>query len=86
MATASRPGALERLELLIERHQQRRRLVGPQHARRMRIEDHRHRRAVPLAGLPAHLVDELLVAAVQPVEIAERDDRMRPLRARDPGK
>ena len=71
-------GALERLELLIERHQERRRLVGAQHAGRMRIEDHRDRRAATLASLAAHFVDELLVPAMETIEVAERDDRMRP--------
>ena len=76
------PGAAERLELLIRRHQQRRRLVGPEHARRMRIEGHRRGRAAALAGAPPHAIDDLHVAAVQPVEVAEREHRLVPARRR----
>ena len=75
-------GAAERFELLRRRHQQRRRLVGPQHARRMRIEGHRRRRAAALAGAAPHAVDDLHVAAMQPVEVAQGDHRLVPPRRR----
>ena len=61
-------------------HQQRRRLVGPDDARRVRIEGHHDRRRALLAGLAADALDDLLVAAVQAVEVAERDDRPAPVR------
>ena len=79
-------GARQRLEPLLGRHQQRRRLVGPDHARRMRIEGHRRRRAAALAGAAPHAVDDLDVAAVQAVEVAEREHGIVPARRRVVGK
>ena len=78
--------AREGLDLLIRRHQERRRLVGPQHARRMRVEGHRRGRAGALPGPPADAVDDLHVSAVQPVEVAEREHRIVPARRRVVGK
>ena len=73
-------GTAERLELLLGRHQERRRLVRPQHARRVRIEGHRRGRSCPLAGAAPHPVDDLHVTAVQPIEVPERDHRLMPAR------
>ena len=75
--------ARERLELLILGHQQRRRLVGPQHPRRMRLEGHRRGRAAALAGAPPDAVDDLHVPAMQPVEIPQRQHRIVPARRAD---
>ena len=69
-------GAVQRLEPLRLGHQQRRRLVGPDDPRRMRIEGHRHRRAAMLGGAALHALDDLEMAAVQAVEVAERQHRM----------
>ena len=71
-------GAPKRIDLLVLRHQQRRRLVGPTHTRRMRIERHRRRRPAPLARPATDAVDDLHVPAMQPVEVAERQYRLRP--------
>ena len=88
--------AFERLDLLVERHQQRRRLVGPQHARRMRIENQRDGRARALGRLAAHALQQFHVAAMDAVEscparrpgrpsaaAANRETR-RPARVRSP--
>jgi hypothetical protein len=66
-------GAAERLDPLLGRHQQRGRLVGTDHARRVWVEGHRGRRAATLARAAAHAVDDLRVAAVQAVEVAQRE-------------
>ena len=50
------------------------------------IEGHRGRRAAALAGAAPHAVDDLHVAAVQPVEVAEREHRLVPARRRVVGK
>ena len=68
-------GAPERIHLLVDRHQQRRRLVGPHHTGRMRIERHRRRHPAPLARPTTDAVDDLHVPAMQPVEVAERQYR-----------
>ena len=65
-------GVLERPELLLERHQERRRLVRPEHLRRMWVENHRHRGTAARFGVPPHLVEELPVAAMDAVEVADR--------------
>ena len=70
------PGPMQRLEPLRLRHQQRRRLVRPDDARRMRVEGHRHRRAAMLGGAALHALDDLEMPAVQAVEVAERQHRM----------
>ena len=72
--------ARQGLELLLVRHQQRRRLVGTDDLRRMRIERHRHRRRAALFGAPAHALDDFQVTAVHAVEIAEREHRLMPPR------
>ena len=46
----------------------------------MRIERHRERRAAALAGALPHAVNNLHVAAVQAVEVAQRQDRLVPAR------
>jgi hypothetical protein len=74
------PGAIERLELLLERHQERRRLVGPQDAGRMRVEGHRGGRAAALPRPAADAVDDLHVPAVQAVEVPQRQHRRMPPR------
>ena len=81
-ATPCMPARAERLELLLRRHQQRRRLVGAEDARRMRIEGHRGGRAAALARAPPHAVDDLHVPAVQAVEVPEREHRVGPARRR----
>src|SRR4029434_992483 len=75
--------AMERLEPLAFRHQQLRCLVRPQNARWMRIEGHRHRRAAMLGGATPDALADLAMAAMQTVEIAERQNRMhQPRRSR----
>ena len=74
--------APERLELLRSRHEQRWRLVGPQHARRMRIERHRGGRAGTFAGAAPHAIDDLHVPAMQTVEVAQRNDGLMPAERR----
>ena len=71
-------GARERLDLLFLGHQERRRLVGPKHARWMRIERHRRRRSAALPRATPHTVDDLHVPAMQPVEIPQRQHRIVP--------
>ena len=68
-------GLLERLQLLRLRHQQRRRLVGPDDARRMRVEGHHDGGRAMLAGDPAHAIEDLAMTAMQAVEIAQRQHR-----------
>ena len=75
-------GTAQGFELLRRGHQQRRRLVGPQDARRVRLEGHRCRRAATLAGAPPHAVDDLHVPAVQAVEIAQGHHRLVPAHCR----
>ena len=72
--------ARERLELLLVRHQQRRRLVGPDDLRGMRIERHRHRRRSTLFGPAPHALDDFQVATMHAVEIAEGEYRLMPPR------
>ena len=69
-----------RLELLRLGHQQRRRLVGPHDARRMRIEGHDDGGGAALAGDAAHAIEDLAMAAMHAVEVAERQHRLRPAR------
>ena len=73
---ARNPGPMQRLEPLRLGHQQRRRLVGPDDPRRMRVEGHRHRRAAVLGGAALDALDDLEMPAVQAVEVAERQHRM----------
>ena len=70
------PRLAERGNPLIFCHQERRRLVGAYHLRRMRIERHRHGDAAMLDGAALHALDDLEVSAVQAVEVAERQHRM----------
>ena len=73
-------GARERLELLLVRHQQRRRLVGPHDLRGMRIERHRDGRRPTLFGAAPHPLDDLQMTAVHAVEIPEGEHRLVPPR------
>jgi hypothetical protein len=73
-------GLREGVDLLRFGHQQRRRLVGADHPGRMGIEGHDDRRRASLAGDAADAVEDLAMPAVQPVEVAEREDRPRPAR------
>ena len=73
-------GALEAFQLLVERHELRRCFVGPQDTRGMRIEDDGDRRPAALARFAAHALEQLQMAAVEPVEVAERRNRTGPLR------
>ena len=73
-------GGGQRLELLRLRHQQRRRLVRPHDARRMRIEGHDHRGGAVLAGDAADSLEDLAVAAMDAVEIPQRKNRVFPAR------
>ncbi len=73
-------GLRERAELLLDRHQQRRRLVGTDHPRRMRIERHHHRGRAVLIGDAPHAIEDLAMAAVQPVEVPQREHRALPPR------
>jgi hypothetical protein len=70
-------GAFQRAQPLGRRHQQRRRLVGPDDARGMRIEGHRHGRAAALDGPALHAFDDLQMSSVQAVEVAEGQDGVR---------
>ena len=72
-------GLLERIQFLRLRHQQRRRLVWPDHARRMGVEGHHHCRRAVLVADPADTVENLAVAAMQAVEIAQRQHRPHPV-------
>ena len=68
-------GALEQFELLLEIGEQRRRGLRPHHRGRMAIEgDHRGTQTLCLGQLP-HARDHRLVAAMDPVIGADRDDR-----------
>ena len=67
---------MQRLEALRLGHQQRGRLVRPDDARGMRVEGHRHRRAAVFGGAAFHAIDDLLMSAVQAVEVAEGQDRV----------
>jgi hypothetical protein len=51
------------------------RMAGPQHRARMRLEGQRHRGPAKLAGARLRRLDDRAVAAVHPVEIADRRDR-----------
>src|SRR5204862_3818536 len=68
--------AVERLETLVLRHQQRRRLVGPHHPRWMRVEGHRHRGAAMLGGAATDALDDLEMSAMKAVEVAEGEHGM----------
>jgi hypothetical protein len=54
------------------RHQQRRRLVGADNSRRVRIERHHHRCGAAFSGDSPHALENLAVTAMQAVEVAER--------------
>ena len=71
---------LERFELLRLRHEQRRGLVGPDDARRMRVEGHDDGGGDVFDGDPAQALEDFAMAAVQPVEVAEREHRAAPPR------
>src|SRR5262249_48643084 len=79
-ALQTRP--LESLELLLERHQQLRRLRGAKDSRRMRLKGNPHGRTAALAGSAANALEQLHVAAMQAVEIPERGNGRCPLRPR----
>ncbi len=85
-ATPCMPDRVERLDLLLLGHQQRRRLVGPQHSRRMGIERHRGRRSAALSGPAPHAVDDLHVPAMEAVEVPQRQHRVVPAKRRVVGK
>ena len=68
----------QRLELLLFRHQQRRRLVGTHDPWRMRIECHHDRGRTALAGDTADAIENLAMAPVDAVEVTERKHRLRP--------
>ncbi len=70
----------ESFQLLRLRHQERRRLVGTDDAWRMRVEGHHHGGDAAFAGDAAEAIEDLAVAAVQPVEISERQHRIPPSR------
>ena len=72
--------ASQRLELLLLRHQQRRRLVGADDLRRMRIERHRHRRGSTLFGPAPYALDDFQVTPMHAVEITEGEYRLMPPR------
>jgi hypothetical protein len=61
-------------------HQQGRRLVRPNHARRVRIEGHHDRRGAAFAGHTMEAVQNLPVPTVHAVEVAEGEHRMHPAR------
>jgi hypothetical protein len=67
---------MQRLELLFLGHEHRRRLVGPHDARRVRIERHGHGRAATLGSAALHTLDDLQMAPMQAVEIAEGEHGM----------
>ena len=71
-------GARQRIELLRLGHQQRRRLVGTEDAGRMRIERQHHAGAGAFGGAALDALDDLDVAAMQAVEVAEREHRRAP--------
>src|SRR5262249_23664366 len=71
-------GVFERFELLRGRHDERRRLVGTDDTRRVRIERHHDGGRPAFAGDPAQTLENLAVTAMQAVEVAEGQDRMRP--------
>ncbi len=71
-------GPRDRLEPLGGRHQERRRFVGPDDARRMRIEGHHGWGGTALVRDAADAVQDLPVAAMHAVEVAERQHRMTP--------
>ena len=86
-ATQWMPALAERVDPLLLRHQQRRRLVGADDLRRVRIEGHRHGDAAVLDGAALHALDDLEMSAVQAVEVAEREHGMHePRRPRIVGK
>jgi hypothetical protein len=74
------PGRRERFQLLRGRHHEQRRLVRPHDARRMRIEGHDDGGGPVFAGNAADPIEDFAVAAVYPVEVAERQDRLHPVR------
>ena len=76
---AAQPGAAERFDLLRDRHQQRRRLVGADDTRRVGVERQDHRRTAALDRLAGDAIDDLRVPAMQSVEVADGDDWMPPL-------
>jgi len=69
----------DRFELLRFRHQQRGRFVGADDARRMRIERHHDGGRAALAGYAVQTLENLAMPAMQAVEVAEGEQRVRPL-------
>jgi hypothetical protein len=72
-------GLLESLELLRLGHDERRRLVRSHDPRRMRVERHDDGRCAAFAGDTPQPLEDLAVASMHPVEIAQREHRLRPL-------
>src|SRR5688572_14886446 len=70
------PGAVERGDALLFGHQQRRRFVGTDDLRWMRVKGHRHGDAAMLDGAALHALDDLEMSAVQAVEVTEREHGM----------
>jgi hypothetical protein len=73
-------GALECLQLLRGRHQQRGGFVGSNNPRGVRVECHDNRRGATFFGDPADAIQNLAMAAMHAIEIPERQDRSRPTR------
>jgi hypothetical protein len=73
-------GVGNRFELLRRRHQERRRLVRADDARRVRVEGHHHRRRSALAGDTADPLEDLAMPAMDAVEVAQRQHRLPPVR------
>ena len=73
-------GRVERLQLLGHGHQHGRCFVGTDHSRGMGVEGHDDGGRPPLAGHATDSLENLSMAAVYPVEVAERQHRARPAR------
>ncbi len=52
-------------------------MPGPEHMQRMRIKSHNHSRPVASPGLFDHLMNDLLMTAMQTIKDADGYDRMR---------
>jgi hypothetical protein len=74
------PGRSQRLELLVQRHQERRRLVGTHDARRMRVEGEHERCPAAFGGHAPDPLDDFDVTAMETVEITKRQHRLMPAR------
>jgi hypothetical protein len=74
------PGFSQRLEFLIQRHQEGRRLVRAHDARGMRVESQHERRPAPFGGHAPDALDDFAVTAMEAVEITKRQHRLMPAR------